>query len=74
LWIHETFERTAGFAWQDGYAAFTVSRPNVAAVAEYVQRQVEHHKRISFADEWRKLLEAHGFSVPQEPAMAAGAE
>ena len=25
-WVKETFGGTAGFGWQDGYAAFTVSK------------------------------------------------
>jgi hypothetical protein len=33
-----------GFAWQDGYAAFSVSKSNLADVVAYVEAQREHHR------------------------------
>lgn len=57
-WIAENHEKD--FAWQDGYAAFTVSVSNRAAVREYIQNQPEHHQKVSFHDELVRLLERHG--------------
>jgi putative transposase len=57
-WITETFERN--FAWQEGYAVFTVSASNVEAVRAYIGRQEEHHRKAGFLDELRALLEKHG--------------
>jgi len=48
------------FAWQAGYGAFTVSESQVAVVRKYIQRQEEHHKRVSFKDELISLLRKHG--------------
>jgi putative transposase len=50
----------AGFAWQGGYGAFSVSAWNVPAVREYVARQREHHHTRSFQEDVRALLERHG--------------
>ena len=47
------------FAWQNGYGAFTVSESQVATVRRYIQRQEEHHKRLSFKDELISLLRKH---------------
>ncbi len=44
------------FAWQRGYGAFSVSRSQMPVVAQYIQRQKEHHRGMSFDDELRKLL------------------
>ncbi len=44
------------FAWQPGYAAFSVSQSNVARVREYIANQEEHHRRIPFKDEFLSLL------------------
>ena len=55
-WVHETFPAEAGFAWQEGYAAFTVSRSNVAKVANYIQHQAEHHQKMTFEEEYLALL------------------
>ena len=49
-------ERHKNFAWQVGYAAFTVSISDVPRVTEYIAHQEEHHKTISSIDELRALL------------------
>ncbi len=49
-----------GFAWQQGYAAFSVSASGVDAVVKYIEGQAEHHAKHSFEDEFRSLLIRHG--------------
>ena len=34
-WMHDTFPNLAGFSWQDGYGAFSVSRSNLETVKTY---------------------------------------
>jgi REP element-mobilizing transposase RayT len=58
-WIHETFPRMNGFGWQDGYGAFTVSKSNVPSLSAYIQRQLEHHRTMTFQEEYRELLKRH---------------
>ena len=58
-WIKETFPNVTGFAWQDGYGAFTVSQSQLDAVREYIRNQEEHHRTKSFAEEYRAFLERH---------------
>ncbi len=58
-WIHETWPERAIFAWQRGYGAFTVSESNIEAVRVYIQNQEEHHRRMTFQDEFVGLLEKH---------------
>jgi putative transposase len=48
------------FAWQGGYGAFSVSESNLAAVEEYIRSQEGHHRKLSFEEEFRILLEKHG--------------
>ncbi len=50
------------FAWQRGYGAFSVSRSQISVVAQYIQRQEEHHRGVSFDDELRELLAEHGLT------------
>ena len=57
-WIHESVGQS-DFAWQDGYAAFTVSHSGVAQVVAYIQRQVEHHKKQTFQEELIEFLQRH---------------
>ncbi len=49
----------AHFAWQEGYAAFTVSRSQSGAVAKYIAGQREHHRKQTFEDELVAILERH---------------
>ena len=48
------------FAWQDGYAAFTVSPSNVPSVVRYISSQREHHRKKSFEEELVEFLDRHG--------------
>ena len=58
-WAHGQGEK---LAWQQGYAAFSVSASLVPVVARYIQNQKEHHKRMSFQEELLALLKKHGVS------------
>ena len=44
------------FAWQEGYAAFTVSPSQPSRVQRYIANQVEHHRRKTFEEEYMELL------------------
>ena len=59
-WIHESFPQRRAFAWQRGFGAFSVSRSNVPIVARYIERQKEHHRKVSFEEELTRLLRRHG--------------
>jgi REP element-mobilizing transposase RayT len=61
-WIHENFQGSRTFAWQEGYGAFSVGVSQRATTVKYILAQVEHHKRISFDDELKKFLSAHGIN------------
>ena len=54
-WIHEEL-RLAGFAWQEGYGAFTFAAPDLEAVRAYVLNQEEHHRVKSFQEEYVAML------------------
>jgi putative transposase len=47
------------FFWQGGYGAFSVSQSAVEEVREYIRNQREHHKRLSFQDEFRAFLKRY---------------
>jgi putative transposase len=59
-WISRNFAGAAGFAWQEGYGAFTVSESQVPKVRRYIERQEEHHRTVSFLEEFKVILRAHG--------------
>jgi REP element-mobilizing transposase RayT len=61
-WVHEQFPEHARFAWQGGYGAFTVSHSRADAVSHYIATQKEHHRKVSFQEEFLALLNKHGIS------------
>ena len=59
LWVKEAPEGACFFQWQAGYGAFSVSQSHSSAVERYIIRQEQHHRRVSFQEEFRKLLDRH---------------
>lgn len=55
-WVNQNRSLPGHFHWQAGYGAFSVSQSNLEAVREYIRRQVEHHLRQTFQDEFREWL------------------
>ena len=58
-WVHAEIG-AAGFAWQEGYAAFTVSPNSCSGVRGYIENQEEHHRQKSFREELIELLQRAG--------------
>ena len=63
-WVHETWPERGAFAWQRGYGAFTVSESNADAVRQYIRDQEEHHRAMTFQEEFLALLRKH--NVPYD--------
>lgn len=59
-WINEQELIPEKFAWQTGYAAFSVSESVVARVDRYISNQKEHHRVKTFWDEYNEFLAAYG--------------
>lgn len=58
LWLKDE-GGLAGFAWQAGYADFSVSQSNVSEVRRYIANQERLHRTMTFQDEVRALLRKH---------------
>lgn len=65
IWLKEKQPDMAGFAWQGGYGAFSVSQSQIPAVRRYIENQEEHHKTMSFQDEFRGFLKRHGIDFDE---------
>lgn len=59
-WVHEQFPARKRFGWQAGYAAFTVSNSQKDQVKRYIATQQEHHRKVSFQEEFLAFLRKHG--------------
>jgi REP element-mobilizing transposase RayT len=58
-WLKEISPELSKFSWQEGYGAFSVSPKDLDAVIAYIDGQEEHHKKVSFQDEFRKFLQQY---------------
>ncbi|MDB2685738.1 IS200/IS605 family transposase [Mariniblastus sp.] len=58
-WINERSNVSRKFEWQSGYAAFSVSESQAPAVTEYITHQAEHHRKMSFEEEFLAILKKH---------------
>ena len=58
-WMKRQGADYTGFSWQRGYGAFSVSQSNLETVKNYIATQAEHHRQMSFQDEFRLLLKKH---------------
>ena len=66
-WMSDEIGR---FAWQQGYSGFGVSKSNIATVVRYIRNQEQHHRRMTFEEEFIALLEKHG--IEYDPRYVFG--
>ena len=65
-WI-KTLDRSYSlFAWQDGYAAFSVSQSIIGVTENYIRNQEEHHLKHSFEDEYKAFLQAYDIQYDEK--------
>ena len=64
-WLKRQSPQLGGFAWQAGYGAFSVSESNIPRARHYIENQEEHHKKVTFQDEFRRFCEQHGVAIDE---------
>ena len=58
-WVHDTFAEHRLFGWQIKYGAFGVSVSLLDKTIRYIQAQEEHHRKMTFKEEFLALLKRH---------------
>ena len=59
VWLKGTFPELATFAWQNGYGIFSIGFSQIESVRDYIAGQEEHHRTVSFQDEFREFLKRY---------------
>ena len=67
IWVHDEIG-VPGFAWQEGYAAFTVSPSARSDVKLYIAHQEEHHRVVTFQEEFRRICKKYGVEIDERYA------
>jgi len=65
-WVYDQQTQATWNGWQKGYGAFTVSYTQTESVRKYIQNQAEHHRRISFQEEFVDFLKRHGIEYESQ--------
>ena len=65
-WIKKQGAQYGDFRWQRGYGVFSVSQSKVEEARTYIETQEEHHRHVSFQDEFRALCKKHGLEINEQ--------
>ena len=69
-WVRKKIRNKGGFAWQNGYAAFSVSNSKVDQVQNYIKNQRYHHKKMNFEEEIKLFLDK--YEIPYDERYLKG--
>jgi putative transposase len=64
-WVSKTFPSLRDFEWQEGYGAFSISVSHKKDTIAYIERQVVHHRRKTFKEEFVAFLKKHGIEYDE---------
>ena len=59
-WINSERLCNQNFAWQEGYGAFSYGKSQTNDVIKYIRNQEEHHRKETFINEYKRLLDLFG--------------
>ena len=65
LWLKQNLNFQNFVRWADGYAALTYAYRDKEMIINYIKNQQEHHKKVSFMEEYRKLLKEHEIKIDE---------
>jgi len=64
-WLKTKGARHANFHWQGGYGMFSISPAHRSALDKYICNQAEHHRIVTFQEEYRRLLNKYGIQFDE---------
>jgi putative transposase len=59
LWAKERDAWMQDFGWQNGYGMFSIGASQIEDVRRYIAAQEQQHRKLSFQDEFRRLLKRY---------------
>ena len=65
IWLKQSGKFSKFEGWANGYAALTYASKDKEMIVKYIINQQNHHKKVSFEDELRKLLREHNVEVDE---------
>ena len=65
-WINKNKLIRGKFQWQEEYIALSVSESIIPKVRDYIKNQEEHHRRITFSEEYDDFMKKYGVKIIQK--------
>ncbi len=65
-WVRNNIKNRKNFAWQTGYAAFSLGKSQIPRAERYIKNQRNHHKKNDYKDELRKFLDKYGLNYDEK--------
>jgi putative transposase len=65
IWIKQQGANYEKFYWQGGYGCFPVAPSQLDQLIRYIDKQEEHHRTITFQDEFRNLLQKYNIEYDE---------
>ena len=66
LWMKNSMLFPSFIGWEEGYGSFTCSYKDLNRLIEYIKSQEEHHKKVTFEEEYRKILLESGITPDEK--------
>jgi len=67
-WTKSKGAKFADFAWQSGYGAFSIGQSQLDDLRAYIANQREHHRQITFQDEFRQICQRYNVELDERYA------
>jgi REP element-mobilizing transposase RayT len=64
-WLKTKGPSLESFAWQNGYGVFSIGQAQLDQLRQYIANQEEHHRRLSFQEEFRGWLKRYGIQYDE---------
>ena len=65
VWIKKQGSKHEKFYWQSGYGSFSLGPSQLDQLIRYIDNQEEHHKTVTFQDEFRALLQKYNIEFDE---------
>lgn len=64
-WIKTKSNHYTKFAWQGGYAGFSISPSICEKTKKYIENQEKHHRKMTFQEEYLLFLKEYGIEFDE---------
>ena len=64
-WVKSESVGCSIFSWQGGYGVFSIDPLEIDSVKKHIQGQEEHHRKLTFQEEYLEILRKYGMEYDQ---------